>query len=462
MTVQGNTGAKGFTEKGDYIGTFGSTRVFYKKPEGSKMKIAFVNINPAFNIGREAGYMVAVIRKAGHTVDYYDTRLMFPQEIVTKVIEGNYDAVMVSSMTIGFSLAEQMATELKARNPKIKIVLGGVHATVLKEKTLEQCPWADYACIGEGEDMIVSLLKHIEDKSDLFDVPNLAYRTPEGVKTNPTARPTGLDTLPDFPWDLYPRNWIVQPKTGFCCVTATRGCPYNCYYCCNGVNLKLYGVDYLRSRPAEQVIKELIFLRDTYRPVLFYFGDEMMLRQSKYCVDLFTRIHKEVQVPYGFTARPEHINAGIVGVMKNTGCKYAAMGVECGDEIFRKTKLNRKNSNKEIAEAFRLCKEAGMFTTAFNMIGYPYPNDNELTRATVDFLKEIKPDFSQVTAFYPLPGTPMYEFCMEHGMIDGQKVQAGYYNSSILIDKPEIAKQLDDIDRELNPNGFVFQTGGKA
>ena len=180
------------------------------------------------------------------------------------MIEGNYDAVMVSSMTIGFSLAEQMAAELKARNPAIKIILGGVHATVLREKTLEQCPWADYACIGEGEDMIIPLLNHIAGVCGVSDIPNLVHRTPEGIKLNDVLPPTRLDTLPDFPWDLYPKNWIVQPKTGFCYVTATRGCPYNCYYCCNGVNLKLYGVGYLRSRPAKQVVKELIFLRDTY------------------------------------------------------------------------------------------------------------------------------------------------------------------------------------------------------
>jgi radical SAM superfamily enzyme YgiQ (UPF0313 family) len=421
------------------------------------MRIAFVNINLAFNISRGAGYMVAVIKKTGHTVDYYDTQLILPHAIVAKVIEGNYDVVLVSSMTIGFSLAEQMAAELKKRNPKVKIVLGGIHATVLCEQALLQNEWADYACVGEGEEMIPALLSHINGDLPVHDVPNLVYRDMAGVRMTAVAPPTNLALLPDFPWELYPRNWIVQPKTGFCYVTATRGCPYNCYYCCNGVNLKLYGVGYLRARPAEQVVKELSFLRDTYHPSLFYFGDEMMLRQSKYCVDLFTRIYKEVKVPYGFMARPEHINAGIIGVMKNTGCKYVAMGVECGDEKFRRTVLNRKTSDKEIVEAFRLCREAGIFTTAFNMIGYPYPIDDELTKSTIWLLKEAKPDFSQVTAFYPLPGTPMFAHCLEYGLIDAKKVQTGYYDSSILIDKPDIGKWIDIINRELNPNGFVFQ-----
>jgi radical SAM superfamily enzyme YgiQ (UPF0313 family) len=126
------------------------------------------------------------------------------------------------------------------------------------------------------------------------------------------------------------------------------------------------------------------------------------------------------------------VDKDIVKVMKETGGEYLAMGVECGDEEFRKRVLHRNMSNERIEEAFRVCKEVGIGTCAFNVIGWPVVEDEELCRKTVQLNEKLKADIMQVTWFYPFPGTEMYEKCVEEDLIDKEVQLRSYHNGSVL------------------------------
>jgi radical SAM superfamily enzyme YgiQ (UPF0313 family) len=131
------------------------------------------------------------------------------------------------------------------------------------------------------------------------------------------------------------------------------------------------------------------------------------------------------------------------------------MGIECGDEEFRKTFLNRYMSNEKIKTAFKLCRENNIFTTSFNIIGYPVENDNELTEKTIKFNQEVKPSFSQVTIFYPFVGTKLYDYCIERNLIEESKTTQ-YYNESVIKGKKVLSK-MKQMNKLLNPNGLTFK-----
>jgi radical SAM superfamily enzyme YgiQ (UPF0313 family) len=178
----------------------------------------------------------------------------------------------------------------------------------------------------------------------------------------------------------------------------------------------------------------LLLLKKEYPVLLFYFGDEMLLWDKEYAINLFHSIKKYVDIPFGFMSRVESITPEIVNTAVQTGCKYVGMGIECGDERFRKTYLKRIMSNQQIENAFTLLKSAGIFTTSFNMIGFPFENDEELTKATIELNKKINPDFVQVSIFYPFPRTELFDRCVELDLIDKSKVNkfSNYYDDSIL------------------------------
>jgi radical SAM superfamily enzyme YgiQ (UPF0313 family) len=156
--------------------------------------------------------------------------------------------------------------------------------------------------------------------------------------------------------------------------------------------------------------------------------------------------------------RVEHITPEIARILKETGCQYVGMGIECGDKKFRREHLNRFMSNRKIMEAFQLLKAAGIFTTSYNMIGYPFENDADLTRETVRLNQAVKPDYAQVTIFHPFPGTKLYDHCLEKDLIDAGRMatRERYYGESVLKGY-KLQQERINIEKFLNPQGFRFK-----
>ncbi len=386
------------------------------------MKIAFVYMNThSRDIGRGAGYVVGSIKQSypEYEIRFIDTKIVPVQAAVKEIIAGKFDILMMSTMTLMFPSAMDLIIKVKSVHKNIITLLGGIHPQIMGGSLLKKHPEIDYLCIGEGETFIKSFLKHFGRKS-ISKVKNLGFRKNGKVHINPVGPLEDLSKLSPFPWSMFDKR-SVRGKDGFLNVTSTRGCPYKCSYCCNESYLDLYGGKYLRSRPVDQVITELKMLKKVYDPGLFYFADDMILFNTSYITELFTAIKEEIKVSYGCMGRVEKMGQDTINLLASTGCKYIAMGVECGDEEFRKTHLNRHMTNDQIINAFDLCKEVGIFTTSFNMIGYPFVYDNRLTESTIKLNRRLKPGFTQITIFYPFPGTKLHKYCVKHNLIDHKR-----------------------------------------
>ena len=401
-------------------------------------KLAFVYLNGEKNVGRGAGYMASVILNAGYDLDFFDTVYISLQEVSHKIINGDYSILLISSSTLFYKQAIELSKLIKSAT-NIPILLGGAHSTILREKILKECDEIDYICVGEGEEFILDFLKNY-DTDKFFTIQNLGYRsnlTGEETILNPIRECTDLSKLPKFRYDLFlPQSIILNsPLPGFCYVFSTRGCPYNCSYCCNSYYLSMYKKGFLRKRSVDDVIEELKYLKANYPVQIFYFGDEMILFDKEYVFELFNRVKKEIGLPYGCMARVENVNTEIVELFKSTGCKYVGMGIECGDEQFRKEFLNRHMSNEEIIEAFKILRTIpNIMLTSYNMRGYPVPYDDRLLLETKKLNDIVKPNIMQVSLFFPFPGTKLYDYCVENDLIDYNKLNGvtDYFTQSVL------------------------------
>ena len=265
------------------------------------MKVAFAYMNNECNVGRGAGYVASAVIRSGHELSFFDTLFTPTAAVAERVIEGRYDVLMISTMTMLFPEAAELARRVKAKLPTLPVLLGGIHPTIAGPRLLDEHAEFDYLCIGEGESFVADFLAKL-GKPGLLETPNLAFRRDGQAQANPCRAPEDLAQLPPFPWHLFPNHAVVQEGPQFLYVNATRGCPFACSYCCNAAYLGLYGKRYLRFRPVEHVIDELRLLQRTYSPGLFYFGDEMILSAPDYARDLFQAIRRELNVPYGCMA----------------------------------------------------------------------------------------------------------------------------------------------------------------
>tara|TARA_Y100000310_G_scaffold257417_1_gene265476 strand:- start:713 stop:1933 length:1221 start_codon:yes stop_codon:yes gene_type:complete len=388
------------------------------------MKIAFVYPNTQKKESQGAGLIASAVLDAGYTLDFYDEAYTPLTDELARQVGKTYDVILLSALTLNFRAAIKFARRAKEANPNVVTLLGGIHATVESRDVLEHILCFDYICVGEGEEFVVEFLIALEG-GDVRDVPGLGYCNDDGeVVINPGLACQELDDLPRYRRELFRDESVVHnyPFPGFVYVHASRGCPYRCSYCANQNYLDLYGKAYLRTRSQDAVIDELRWIKARYPVEFFYFGDEMLLANRHYCEELFPRIKSEIGLPYGCMARVEQVTPELVALLRDTGCGYVAMGVECGDETFRREMLNRRMTNERIVEAFRLLRDRpGIDLRAFCMRGWPVPYDDELTAKTLALVEQLKPTRYQMNTFFPFPGTKIYDYCVQQDLIDWDK-----------------------------------------
>lgn len=395
------------------------------------MKILFISMDPKGAVVRGAGYAAASI-PAKNNVTFYcctngDRKNNF-NNIVKIATKNKSDIIMISTTTLLYHEASKVIKAIKS-STNIPILLGGVHAMVVGADLLKENPLIDYLCLGEGETFVKEFVNKYGSK-DLFKINNLAYRDNGKVISNPLSPPEDLSNLPSFPYKWFRR--VVIPKTKVLYMSVSRGCPFSCTYCCNSTFLKMYGKDYIRQVPIDYVIKELKYLKTTYKFKQIHFGDDTILANPEYSTKLMNRIKSELNISYTCMSRAEQIDSKTVSLLKKTGCQSVGMGVECGDEKFRRKYLQRYMTNEQIITAFRLLKQAGIHTTSYNMIGWPFDNDDYLTKTTVKLNKKLDPDIVQVTWFYPFPGTKLYDYCKKHNLINEKLFVRSYHKGSTI------------------------------
>ena len=85
-----------------------------------------------------------------------------------KVLNTNPDFVAFSSSTTEHTFAINFANDIKQKNRKIKIMMGGPHPTFFPEVLNENS--VDMIGIGESDEAIVELLDKFEQKQHIHDI----------------------------------------------------------------------------------------------------------------------------------------------------------------------------------------------------------------------------------------------------------------------------------------------------
>ena len=125
------------------------------------------------------------------------------------------------------------------------------------------------------------------------------------------------------------------------------------------------------------------------------------------------------------------------------GVEDIHIGIESGNEKYRRRILNRDISNNELVERIRLIKKYNIKITTYNMIGLPHET-KEMMRETIEINKQIEPDYANVFVFFPLPGTELFDLCIKDNLFDVDDPYEVEYKSGIPITKLEMS--LDELN----------------
>jgi radical SAM superfamily enzyme YgiQ (UPF0313 family) len=135
----------------------------------------------------------------------------------------------------------------------------------------------------------------------------------------------------------------------------------------------------------------------------------------------------------------------MVKVLKQAGAAFVYIGVEHGNEEFRRNVMKRNMTNEEIVRTFDLFKKHGIVPLAHVMVGLPYET-KDLFWDTVNLFRRLGIRWNYISIFSPYPGTDLWEVCREnHWMPDrtGYRERENAVVSYPMFSKKEIQQCHD-------------------
>lgn len=384
------------------------------------MKIVFVYPRwnyPTFGQLQEPlGIMsvAATLKQAGHEVLAFDLAVN-PIEEVDEAIK-DADLAGISSSTVLYGRARAVKDRIKEQRPGLPVVIGGPHATVRPEETLEH--GFDAAVIGEGETSSLALAEAVEKGKPLHEVPGVAALKNGEFSRGPERQfVDDLDSLPDPDRSLFDYELYKSANMTNVGLMATRGCPWNCLFC-KPMQDMLFGRK-IRKRSAGRVAAEMARVQEITGLARYLFKDDTLVMTGvEWFDDLERRLRERglSHASWSCQARVDQIGRSLIERMKRCGLEGVAFGVESGSQ--KVLDFYRKGITPEqTIQAFDICHELGVGTHAFIMLGAPMETREDL-EATIRLVERIKTESISVSVATPSPGSALFEKISEMGLMN--------------------------------------------
>lgn len=392
------------------------------------MKIVFVY--PVFeSLGIE--YLSAYLKKQGHQTqlildpllfeNYYTLSskplnkiLSYRNIILSEIANAKPGLVCISCVSDYFNWAAKIAEDIKTALG-VPIVFGGPHPTAVPENVIKH-PFIDFVIIGEGEEALLELVNCLESSGETDNIRNLCYKIDSRIIKNP-LRPliSDLDLLPFPDKTLYYKNlnrFIDFIGSDNYRIMGSRGCPYACSYCHNSYLQKIYkGSEYLRFRSADNIIEELLIVKQKYKFKSVEFCDDAFICNSnkEWMSELLERYRKEISLPFSCCVHPSNIDRDMVNLLEESGCSFIHLGIQSLNESMRKDILLRYGSNEDIARAIKLISRTKMFLWVDIIVGFPGETEEDLLN-TASFFNKHKVDSAAVLWLRHYPKTEITKY----------------------------------------------------
>ncbi len=381
-------------------------------------------------------YIAAVLERAGHEVKIVERRwLIGGRKRTRENVQALDDAtrsllsqfkpqiVGITATTPQISDAYRTARVAKLADSSTQVVVGGCHATVEPERTLEQCPHIDIVVRGEGEEAMTELAAGVPPAV----VQGLTLRDGIGFVHNPPRSfVKDLDCLPYPARHLLDRRTYFTPTAttlrGFFLnatnVFTTRGCPYSCSFCARDCLAASNSGAYVRFQSPEYVTGEIEYLISDYGVNGILFAEDIFALRKARVEDLCAKMLSSgisEKIRWGTNLRVDFADPALLKLMQRAGCVRIIYGCESGSQRILKL-LGKKVTVEQNEAAVRLTKEAGISCEVNMMLGLPTETDEDIL-ATIGFLKKCQPDRINKGKLYPIPGTQLYKEFLENGTI---------------------------------------------
>jgi len=280
---------------------------------------------------------------------------------------------------------KEIIETIRKEVPEGWIIVGGPHPTVAPEEVYKKLA-PDVVVVGEAEEEIVKIVRNRKPKiwhcNLIRDLDSIPYPARHLLRKSEFVNLTGI-------------HGSKKPSTT---ILSSRGCPFNCRFCCKGH--PMFRV--FRYRSAENVEGELRELKEKWGVEHVRFVDDCFTL-NKNRVKKICEKTKEIGMTFLCITRADMLDRETISYLKMGGCIQADIGMETASPRLLKL-MNKGEKVEDYRRAIKMLKEAGITVKVFLMMGYPQETEED-RKLTLQFLRETKPDLFTLSVFVPLSGS---------------------------------------------------------
>jgi len=350
-------------------------------------------------------YLAQTLLENGIEYDVMDMNLGYKyRHLQEKINDFNPDLIGMSLLSLEYKIFYDLLSRIKELNPKIKIVVGGPHLTIMKEQVLEDCSVIDYGVVREGEGTLVELC---QGRIPEHEIKGLIFKERNGIAYSGDRE--FVENLDEIPWPRYEKfelNKYIREIT----IYSSRGCPHKCTFCPNRILSPKF-----RPRSAKNVVDEMEYWYSKgYRQFNFDDDNFNLIRERVFeiCDEIERRKLKQLFLRCSNGIRADRADRDILARMKEIGFKYIAFGVDGGNNRILGI-VKKGETIEQIEQAIKDSCDLGYDVKILFVVGTP----GETTEDVEDKVRITKRYLIQEVHFYniiPYPGTELYDWIKEN------------------------------------------------
>ena len=351
-------------------------------------------------------YLSAHLRRHGFEPEIYDSTFG-SREDLNRVLHDGAPGIMGVYGTL-MRCRSVLDISATARDTGWKTIAGGPEPANYPAQYL--AAGADVIVAGEAELALEGLLRAAMDPVKFASIPGIIFLAPDGsvARTAPAALISDLDAQP---WpdreridiDRYLAAWRARHGKGSVSLITARGCPYHCNWCSHSV----YGKTHRRRSP-HGVVDEVEWIAKRYAPDMLWLADDVFTIHHGWLYEYAAEIRRRgLRIPFECITRADRVNPKIAETLADLGCFRVWIGSESGSQRILDA-MERGVTVQQVRSAVALCKQNGIQTGMFLMWGFDGEEIEDI-EATVDHVKQCRPDIYFTTVSYPIKGTPYFD-----------------------------------------------------
>ena len=426
------------------------------------LNIALISLYGVENNGIRS--MSSVLNKEGFNTSliffkrWLNNDIRFPTEtekdiLISLLKELNLDVVGISFTSPFLKIAQDLTRKIKGALP-VKIVWGGIHATVKPDECLKHC---DIVCRGEGEYAMLELARAFTRGYFPEGIRNICYKKGDGVICG-ELRPLiqDLDSLPFQDCGGKNKFFIEGKKQNTdplgdareLRVFASRGCPFNCNYCYNSIFRKLYRNEkYHRIRSVKSILSEIEYTLSKFKKIRkIKFDDDTFVFPRSWIFEFSKKYKNHIGLPFEILFNTECLDEEVLKRLKNAGLKRVQVGIQTGSRKESEKIYNRSLPTEKIRQFARISKSLKLD------IVYDIILDNPLAmfedkEAVIDFLLNLPRPFNLfIYSLTIFPGTELCEMLLRKGLLEPRDVEGAatksFYQFRLSFSYPRSKEEL--------------------